>query len=158
MWEFVQREAVKIALQDRRDKISAGVSSQPAAAAAAPSSHSRRGGSSRKRRQNGGFVEAVQSAGRAVGQVGGDTDNSTTSRILNSVRVEMGASKTGTGMKMYEPGKEGDEGSRVHLDPLNWRRNRSAEFPSLACLARCVLAGRRRGRNRSACFLALVTR
>lgn len=62
---------------------------------------------------------AAQLAGRVTGQVGGDTDGSTTNRIVNSVRVEMEAFKASTGMKMYEPRKEGDEGSRVYFDPLD---------------------------------------
>ncbi|CAM9119466.1 unnamed protein product [Laminaria digitata] len=86
-------------------------------------------------------MQAAQSAGREKGQVGGeDTDNSNTSRILNAVRVEVEAFQASTGMKMYEPGKEGDEKSRVYLDPLDWWRAKSAEFPNLACLARRVLA------------------
>ena len=75
-------------------------------------------------------------AGSAIGRVGGSTDSSTTSLIVNSVRLEVESFQTVESIKMYEPGKDGDESSRVYLDPLDWWRVKRVDFPHLASLAR----------------------
>ena len=85
-------------------------------------------------------MAAAQSVGSAPAQqVSGGADSSTTSLIVNSVRLEVEAFQASTGIKMYEEDNDGAEGSRVCFDPLDWWRVRSADFPHLASLACHVL-------------------
>ena len=139
VWNFVQEETVKIVMQNREEKDSADKRSQ-SSSVAAPPPRAAEGGPVRKRPRGGGFMEAAQAAGSATGKVGRSTDSSTTSLIVNSVRLEVESFQTVEGIKMYEPGKDGDESSRVYLDPLDWWRVKRVDFPHLASLARRVLA------------------
>lgn len=127
------------------------------------------GGSTRKCPRHGGFIAAAQSAGQApTRQTNSGADDSTTSLIVNSVRLEGEAFEAAVGLQMYkeeekDPGaggasddsKDEDDSEekddseenqderksrRVSLDPLDWWRVKSADFPHLVILARRVLA------------------
>lgn len=84
--------------------------------------------------RRGGFMAAAQLAGGApTPEAGGEIDDSTTSLIVNSVRLEEAFRMT-PGIKMYEGGKTGEDevvASRIYLDPLDWWRVRSAGLPAL---------------------------
>lgn len=139
VWKYVQEETVKIVLQNRQEGNSTGASSQSSSAAAPPTCAGG-GGPASKRVHGGGFMEVSQATGGATGQLGGGTDSSSTSLLVNTVRLEVESFQASTGMKTYEAGKDGDESSRVYLNPLDWWRVKSADLPHLASLARRVLA------------------
>ncbi|CAN0279043.1 unnamed protein product [Ectocarpus sp. 4 AP-2014] len=165
VWDRVQKEAVKIALKIRQESNSGGVS-QPSQSAAGSTAGGGSASSRKRQRGGGGFMVAAQSAGRApIPQTGGGSaDDSTTSLIVNTVRLEVEAFQAALPLQMYEDknknggdeeGKDGaeegeddreeeenheNESSRVYLNPLEWWRLNSALFPHLAVLARRVLA------------------
>ena len=112
VWKLVQEETVRIVLQNREQKDSADTRSQ-SSSVATPPPRAAQGCPVRKRPRDGGFMEAAQAAGSATGQVGRSTDSSTTSLIVNSVRLEVESFQTVESIKMYEPGKDGDESFRV---------------------------------------------
>lgn len=83
VWNLVQTEAVKIALQTRQERTSGVGVSQPSQAAAGAKAAGR-GASSRKRARSGGFMTAAQSAGRASTQQQTDSGVNGTKRPLSS--------------------------------------------------------------------------
>ena len=106
VWKLVQTEAGKIALQTRQENNSGGGGSQPSRAAAG-STAARRGASSQKRPRTGGFMAAAQSAGKASAQEkNSGADYSTTSVIVNTVRLEVEAFQVALSLQMYVRGED----------------------------------------------------
>ena len=137
VWKLVQDEAVKIAVAKRQEANAAALTSprSPTAVAAPPASAA--GGSRKLARNRGGFMAALQSAGRARGQVGGGGDISTSNLIAGSVQLEVESFQRCDLLMMY---REDSKGEKTFLDPLDWWRLKNADFPHLAILARRVLA------------------
>lgn len=136
VWKYVQEEAVKIVLENRQEGNSR-VSHRsrhrqrrpPRALVEVAPRASVRGGS---------FIKVSQATGGATGRLGGATDSSTTSLLVNTVRLEVESFQASAGLKTYEARKDGDEPQSVGLVAGDERRPPAFGQP-------CPLCARYRG-------------